>query len=156
MTFILFIRNPNADKGSVKVDFSRSVGSLQIFVVGVSIRGCSWLPFVVATSISFFQCVLCQDSVSSTLCSGDEGSQAYVAWGVAAADVLSAIARSCFKQRVGFHSSKPCLVMASAGVPFPRHLSSALFKPRWTTNNRRKKTTIELFNVILFSLRRFV
>jgi hypothetical protein len=46
------------------------------------------------------RCVLRQDPVFSTLCSGDEGLQACVAWGVAPADVLLAVARSRCQQRV--------------------------------------------------------
>ena len=43
-----------ADDGQVGVSSVRSEGSLQIFAVGVSIRRCSWLSFVVATSTSSF------------------------------------------------------------------------------------------------------
>ena len=50
----------------------------------------------------FFRSVLRQDPVSSTLCFCGEGLQAYVAWSVPPADVLSAIARSRYKQRVVF------------------------------------------------------
>ena len=42
------------DDGHVRVSSARSEGSLQIFVVGVSVRRCSWLSFVVAISTSFF------------------------------------------------------------------------------------------------------
>ena len=41
-----------ADDGQVRVSSARSEGSLQIFAVGVSIRRCSWLSFVVETSTS--------------------------------------------------------------------------------------------------------
>ena len=44
----------SADDGQVGVSSARSEGSLQIFAVGVSIRRCSWLSFVVATSTSSF------------------------------------------------------------------------------------------------------
>ena len=104
----------------------------------------------------FFQSVRRQDPVSSTLCFDDEGLQASVAWGVPPADVLSAVARSRCKQRVIFRSSKPCVVMAFAGVPFAYCLFSVFFKLRWTTNNRMKKTTRESFGVILISLCRLV
>jgi hypothetical protein len=53
-------------------------------------------------------------------------------------------------------SSKPCVAMAFAGVSFPYYLFSVFFKLRWTTNNRMKKKTRELFGVILFSLCRLV
>ena len=53
-------------------------------------------------------------------------------------------------------SSKPCVTMAFADIPFSCCLCSASFKLRWSTNNRLKKTTRELFNVILFSLCRLV
>jgi hypothetical protein len=39
-----------ADDGQVRVSSARSEGSLQIFTVGVSVRRCSWLSFVVAIS----------------------------------------------------------------------------------------------------------
>ena len=38
--------------GQVRVSSARSEGSLQIFAVGVSVRRCSWLSCVVATSTS--------------------------------------------------------------------------------------------------------
>jgi hypothetical protein len=43
-----------ADKGPVRVGSARFEGSLQIFAVGVSIKRCSWLPYVVVTSTSSF------------------------------------------------------------------------------------------------------
>ena len=43
-----------ADDGQVRASSARSEGSLQIFAVGVSIRRCSWLSFVVATLTSSF------------------------------------------------------------------------------------------------------
>ena len=48
----------SADDGQVGVSSARSEGSLQIFAVGVSIRRCSWLFFVVATLTSSFN-ILC-------------------------------------------------------------------------------------------------
>ena len=53
-------------------------------------------------------------------------------------------------------SSKPCVAMAFACVPFSCCLCSASFKLRWSTNNRMKKTTSKLFDVILFSLGHFM
>ena len=50
----------------------------------------------------FFRSILRQDPVSSTLYFCGEGLQAYVAWSVPPADVLSSIARSRYKQRVIF------------------------------------------------------
>jgi hypothetical protein len=82
--------------------------------------------------------------------------KACVAWGVAPADVLSTFARSRCKQQVVLAHSKPCVAMVYAGAPFPCCLSSVFFKLRWTTNFGRKKTTRVLFNVILFSSRRYV
>ena len=67
-------------------------------------------------------------------------------------DVLLAVARSRCKQRVVFWSSKPCVAMTFAGVLFPYCLFSVFFKLQWTTNNRMKKATRELFGVILFPL----
>ena len=43
-----------ADDGQVRVSSAKSKDSLQIFTVGVPIRRCSWLFFVVATSTSSF------------------------------------------------------------------------------------------------------
>ena len=43
-----------ADDGQVRVSSARSESSLQIFAVGVSVRRCSWLSFVVAISTSSF------------------------------------------------------------------------------------------------------
>ena len=66
--------------------------------------------------------------------------------------LLDLVANSeCF-----LRSSKSCMTMAFVGVPFPCCLFSVFFKLRWTTNNRMKKTTRELFGVILFFLCRFV
>ena len=44
----------DADKGQLGVSSTRSEGSLQIFAVGVSVRRCSWLSFLVAISTSSF------------------------------------------------------------------------------------------------------
>ena len=41
-----------ADDGQARVSSARSEGFLQIFAVGVSVRRCSWLSFVVAISTS--------------------------------------------------------------------------------------------------------
>ena len=90
-----------ADDGQVGVSSARSEGSLQIFAVGVSIRRCSWLSFIVDLDL-FFRYVLRQDLVSSTLCFDGKRLQTCVARGVPPADVLSAIARSRCKQRVVF------------------------------------------------------
>ena len=49
-------------------------------------------------------------------------------------------------------SSKLCVAMAFAGVPFSYRRFSVFLKLRWTTNNRKKKTIRDLFDVILFSL----
>ena len=48
------------------------------------------------------------------------------------------------------------VAMTFAGVLFLYCLFSVFFKLRWTTNNRLKKTTRELFDAILFSLCRLV
>ena len=53
-------------------------------------------------------------------------------------------------------SSKLCVAVTFAGVLFLYCLFSVFFKLRWTTNNRLKKTTRELFDAILFSLCRLV
>ena len=44
----------DADDGQVRVSSVRSEGSLQIFAVGVSVRRCGWLSFVVAILTSSF------------------------------------------------------------------------------------------------------
>ena len=43
------------DKGPLRVDVARFVGSLNIWVVGVSIKGSNWLDLGVATSTSSFK-----------------------------------------------------------------------------------------------------
>ena len=91
-----------ADNGQVGVSSAKYKYSLQIFTVGVPIRRCSWLFFCCGDFDLFFRSVLRQDLVSSTLYFGGEGLQACLAWGVPAADVLSAVARSRCKQRVVF------------------------------------------------------
>ena len=53
-------------------------------------------------------------------------------------------------------SSKLCVAMAFAGIHFPYCRFSVFLKFRWTTNNRKKKTTRDLFSVILFFLCRLV
>ena len=117
----------------------------------VSIERCGWLSF--GDFNLFFRFVLQQDQVSSTLCFGGAVLQACICWGVPPADILSAVARSRCKQRVVFAVFKAlCVAMAFAGVPIPYCHFSAFFKFRWTTNNRMKKTTRDLFSVILFSL----
>ena len=50
----------------------------------------------------FFRFFPRQDPVCSTHCFGGEGLQACVAWSVSLADVLSAAARSHYRQRVVF------------------------------------------------------
>ena len=120
------------------------------------VRRCSWLSFIVAISTSSFD--LFGDKIRflqpSVLVM--KWLQASIAWDIPLADVLSTVARSRCKQRVIFRSSKPCVVMAFAGVPFAYCLFSVFFKLRWTTNNRMKKTTREPFGVILISLCRLV
>ena len=76
--------------------------------------------------------------------------------GVPPADVFSAVARTCCKQRVVLRSLKPCVAIAFASVSFPCCFSSVLFKLWWMTNNRLKETTRELFDAILFFLYCFV
>jgi hypothetical protein len=74
------------------------------------------------------RCVLRQDPVFSTLCSGDEGLQACVAWGVAPADVLSAVARSRCQQRVDIAVFKALYGDGVCRYPFLCCLSSVLFQ----------------------------
>ena len=69
------------DEGLVRVGFTRSEGSLQIFEVGVSIRRCSWLSCCGDFDL-FFGFVVRQDPFSSTLYFGGEGLQVSIAWGV--------------------------------------------------------------------------
>ena len=146
----------SADDGQVGVSSARSEGSLQIFAVGVTIRRCSWLSFVVVTSTSSFD-LFCdkirflQPSISVVKdCKP-------VLLGVSPQPMLFQQLLDLIVSSEWFlRSSKSCVVMAFAGVPFPCCLFSVFFKLRWTTNNRLKKTTRELFDVILFSLCRFV
>ena len=141
-----------ADDGQVRVSSARSEGSLQIFTVGVSIRSYSWLSFVVAISTSSFDlfCDKIRFLQPSILVVKD-----------CKPVLLGVFPQPMFFQRLldlvassewFLRSSKPCVAMAFVGVPFPYCLFSVFFKLRWTTNNRLKKTTRELFDVILFSL----
>ena len=146
----------DADDGQVRVSSARSKGSLQIFAVGVSVRRCSWLSFVVAISTSSFDLF------------------GYKIWflrpSILVVKDCKPVLLEVFPQPMFFQllldlvagsewflwSSKPCVAMTFAGVPFNYCLFSVFFKVRWTTNNRMKKTTRELFGVILFSLCRLV
>ena len=141
-----------ADDSQVRASFARSEENLQIFAVGVSIRKFSWLSFVVETSTSSFDffCVKIRFLQPSVLMVNDCKP---VLLGVFPQPMfflrlLDLLASSEWFLR----SSKPCVAMVFAGVPFPYCFFSIFFKLRWTTNNRMKKTTRELFSVILFSL----
>jgi hypothetical protein len=144
----------SADEGPVRVGSARSVVYLQIFAVGVFVRRCSWLSFVGAILISFFDLFFIMFRFLQPA-------------GLVMTDckpaLLGVLPQPMFFQRLldlvvrsgwFLRSSKPCVAMVFAGAPFPCCLSSAFFKLRWTTNFGRKKTTRVLFNVILFSLRR--
>jgi len=107
------------DEGLVRVGFTRSEGSLQIFAVGVSIRRCSWLSYVVMTSTSSLD-LLC-DKIRflqlSILVVKDCKSPLL---GVFPANVffqclLDLIASSKWL----LWSSKLCVAMAFACVPYP-------------------------------------
>jgi len=119
-----------ADDGQVRVSSAISEGSLQIFAVGVSIRRCSCLSFVVATSTSSFD-LFCdkirflQPSVSVVKDCKPV--------------LLGVFLRPMFFQRLldlvvssecFLRSSKPCVAMAFAGVPFSYCLFSVFFKLR--------------------------
>ena len=140
----------------MRANSARSESSLHVFAVGVSIRRCSWLSFVVATSTSSFD-IFC-DKIR------------FLQPSVLVAKNCKPVLFGVFPQPMFFlrlldlvasnecflRSSKPCVAMAFAGVSFPYCLFSVFFKLQWTTNNRIKKTTRELFGVILFSLCRLV
>ena len=138
------------DDGHVRVSSARSEGSLQIFAVGVSVRRCSWLSCVVTTSTCSLDifCVKIRFLQPSVLGVKDcdpavLGVFPQLMFFLQLLDL--AVSSEWFLQ-----FSKPCVVMAFAGVPSPCCLSCASFKLQWTTNNRMKKMTRELFNVILF------
>jgi len=141
-----------ADDGQVRASSARSEGSLQIFAVGVSIRRCSWLSFVVVTSTSFFDFFMPQYLVSSTLYFRGEGLQACIAWGVPQPMFFQQFIDLVVSNEWFLRSSHPCVTMAFAGVLFPLLPFQCVFKFQWTTNNQLKKMTRELFRVILFSL----
>jgi hypothetical protein len=86
----------------VRAVSAKSEDSLKIFAVVVSIKRCSWLSFVVTTSTSSFNlfCVKIQFLQSSILLVKD--CKPALLGGVPPADVLSAVGRSCCKQRVVF------------------------------------------------------
>ena len=146
----------STDDGHMRVSSARSEGSLQIFAVGVLVRRCSWLSCVVATSTCSLD-IFCikirflQPSISVVKDCKPV--------------LLGVFLQPMFFQRLlnlvvssewFLWSSKPCVAMAFAGVSFSYCIFSVFFKLRWTTNNRKKTTTKDLFSVILFSLRRLV
>ena len=106
----------DADDGQVGVSFVRSEVSLQIFAVGVSIRRCSWLSFVVAISTSSFD--LFGDKIRFLQPSVSEVKDCKpVLLGVFPQpmffqQLLDLVASSEWFLR----SSKPCVAMSFAGV----------------------------------------
>jgi hypothetical protein len=143
-------------EGPARVGSARCVDYLQIFAVGVFVRRCSWLCFVGAVLITFFDLFFVKFRFLQPT-------------GVVMTDckpaLLGVLPQPMFFQRLldlvvssgwFLRSSKPCVTMAFAGAPFPCCLSIAFFKLRWTTNFGRKKTTRVHFIVILLSLRRCV
>jgi hypothetical protein len=138
----------------VRVGSARSADYLQIFAIDVFVRRCSWLSFV--SFDLFLRSVFRQVPVSSTRWFGDNGLQACVVWGVAPADVLSAIARSRCKYWVVFAVFKAMCGDDVCNCPLSVVDFQVHFKLRWTTDFGKKKTTKVFINVILFSLRRYV
>ena len=140
-----------ADDGQARASSARSEDSLQIFAVGVSISRCSWLSFVVATLTSSFD-IFC-DKIR------------FLQPSVLVVNYCKPLLLEVFPQPMFFlrlldliassewflWSSKLCVAMAFAGVPFSYRRFSVFLKLRWTTNNRKKKTIRYLFSVILFS-----
>jgi hypothetical protein len=98
----------------------------------------------------FLRFVLRQVPICPTLYFDGEGLQACVAWGVPQPLFFQRLLDLVVSSEWFLRSSKPCVTIAFAGVPFPCCLSSAFFNLRWMTNNQMKKTTRELFNVFLF------
>jgi len=138
------------DEGLVRVGFTRSEGSLQIFAVGVSIRRCSWLSYVVVTSTSSLD-LLC-DKIRflqlSILVVKDCKSPLL---GVFPANVFSVFARSHCKQQVVIVVFKALCGNGVCRCPLPLLPFHCMFKLRWTRNNRLKKTTRTLrYNFIFF------
>ena len=118
----------------------------------MSIRRCSWLSFVVATSTYSFDqfCDKIRFLQPSVLVVKDCKP---VLLGVSPQPMLFQQLLDLIVSSEWFlRSSKPCMAMMFAGVPFPYCLFSVFFNLWWTMNNRLKKTTRELFDVILFSL----
>ena len=136
---------------AMRASSARSESSLHVFAVGVSIRRCSWLSFVVATSTSSFD-IFC-DKIR------------FLQPSVLMVKDCKPILLGVFPQPMFFlrlqdllassewflRSSKPCVAIEFAGVPFPYCRFSAFLKLRWTTNNRKNKTTRYLFCVIVSS-----
>ena len=139
----------------MRASSARSESSLHVFTVGVSIRRCSWLSFVVATSTSSFD-IFCdkirflQPSVLMMK------NCKHVLLGVFPRPMFFLRLLDLVASNEWFlRSSKACVAMAFAGVPFPYYRFNVFFKLRWTTNNRKKKTIRDLFSVILFSFMSF-
>ena len=120
----------SADDSQVRVSSVRSECSLQIFAVGVSIRRCSWLSFVVATSTSSFD-VFC-DKIR------------FLQPSVSVVKDCKPVLLGVFSQPIFFQrlldlvvssewflrSLKPCVAMVFACVPFSYCLFSVFFKLR--------------------------
>ena len=119
------------DKGLVRVGSAKSEGSLQIFVVGVLIRRCCWQSYVVVTSNSSFDLfcnkiwflhqlpVLVVMDCKSALLGGVPQHMLFQR-------LLDLITSSEWF----FRSSKTCVAMVFASVPFSYCLFSVFFKLR--------------------------
>ena len=108
-----------ADDGQVRASSYRSEDSLQIFAVGVSIRRCSWLSFVVATMTSSFDifCDKIRFLQPSVLVANNCKP---VLFGVFPRLMFfSAVARSRCKQRVFFAVFKALCGNGVCMCPFP-------------------------------------
>ena len=122
----------------------------------MSIRRCSWLFFVVATSTSSFDIscdkIRCFQPIVLVVKDCEP-----ILLGVFSQPMFFLRLLDLIVSNEWFlRSSKPCVAMAFAGVSFPYCRFSVFLKLWWTMNNRKKKTTRDLFGVIFLFLCRLV
>jgi hypothetical protein len=132
--------SPYIDEGPVRVGSARYVDYLQILAVGVFVRRCSWLSFVGAVLISFFDLFFIKFPFLQP---------AGLVMMVCNPALLGVLPQPMFFQRLldlvvsnrwFLRSSKPCVAMAIVGAPFPCCLPKAFSSSsgRRTLQGRRR------------------
>ena len=122
----------------------------------MSVRRCSWLSFIVAISTSSFDLFGYKIWFLRPSILVVKDCKPVLLWVFPQPMFFQQLLDLVASSEWFLRSSKPCVAMTFAGVPFNYCIFSVFFKVRWTTNNRMKKTTRELFGVILFFLCRLV